>query len=185
MKKIIMLAFLVLLFACSVCSAFEPPNPDRWEFIKGTDEYEFWLDKMNIRFIEKKNDVYAEIWVRFHLKDGDLVKMEKEEINLDEKKIRTIESYDVDGDGNWTPAEEEETEYNFIPITKRSNLDELYKAVYRIYKDGGRKAEKLSKKDKKDEKKNKKKHKKTKKRIKKQLLKRRVPPVIKLLDAVF
>ncbi len=183
MKKIVAMAFFVLLFICSICSAFEQPNPDRWQFIKGTDEYEFWLDRMNIRFIEKKDDVYAEIWVRFHLKDSDLLKMENEEINLDKKKIRTIESYDVDEDGTWTPAEDEETEYNFIPIKKGTSLEELHKAVYRIYKDGGKKAEKPDKKDKKSKKK--KKHKHTKKRLKKEIMNRRVPPVIKLLDAVF
>ncbi len=49
MKKI--LALLLLIMACcSVCGAFEKPDPNSWVFIGGTKQVRYWLDLKTVKF---------------------------------------------------------------------------------------------------------------------------------------
>ncbi len=163
MKKIMALVFLLALIS-GACSAFEPPDPERWQLIKSTGKYEFWLDKETVRFTKEKYGVSANIWLKFHLIEGDIEKMENEEINLNRREVRTLSTYTVAEDGTQTKDEEEEDlaekaeeeeedeedgikeeekkEPEFVPIVPGSSIEDLYNAVYKIYEDGGKKAAK-------------------------------------------
>ncbi len=52
MKKILMIAILMLVSTMSLCSAaFQPPNPERWITIAEDEKSGCWYDKETIRFI--------------------------------------------------------------------------------------------------------------------------------------
>ncbi len=169
MKKTAAFTLVLLLFLSCACSAFEPPDPERWQLIKSTGKYEFWLDKETVRFTKEEYGVSANIWLKFHLIEGDMEKMENEEINLDRREVRTLSSYSVAADGTLekddgeeevieeaveeedeaeeAPEEDaEEGEEEFTAIVPGSSAEELYNAVYKIYVDGGKKAVKPKRK---------------------------------------
>lgn len=106
MKRVILLAITLCVLITSTCSAFEPPDPNRWLWITSTDRIGCWVDLQTIKFETQDNEYkkcykhrFVTAWVEMYDAESNEVSINKWYCDLDCEKYRFLSMTKYDGNG--------------------------------------------------------------------------------------
>lgn len=138
MKKIITFLFILMLSLSSICTAFEPPDPDRWLWVGSDAKIGVWIDKQTFQTrkdLNKYSSTYgcrfANVWEMWYDANENTSSVVNKEYNLDRRLYMLLSSTHYDDSGNVVSSSSSPSRY--ITIVPNSWGESIFEWVDMIY----------------------------------------------------